>query len=293
MTSSFVLDCAPFAFKVETSFSYVRDVAKCIYGNRFAESTEFEGFVDYNVSVLNTTGLRRMFKPQARFLSEGQEPFKPLDRSQGYALLEWGLNWVVATHEFSYVIVHSAVLAKGDKAVILPAPSGSGKSTLTAYLSHHGWRLLSDEMALISPATRKVTPFVRPVCLKNNAIELVKAWFPDVYLSPVAPKTHKGDIVHMQPSVHSVSASQEPAEVVGIVFPKYDPSCFLDIYQLDKAACFKGLTHNAFNHNLMGEVGVRTMLDVVEKSACFEIHYNNMNEVSAFLDEVVSGKIDV
>jgi len=289
VTSSFVLNCSPFTFSVETQFPYIKTAAKHIYGNRLIETHEFDGYIDYHVSIANSKGLRRLLKPQARFLCEGQEPFKPLDKNQGYALLEWGLNWVIATHEFSYVIVHSAVLAKGDKAILLPAPSGSGKSTLTAYLSNHGWRLLSDEMALISPADSRITPFVRPICIKNNAIDLVKTWFPDVYVSPIAPKTHKGDVAHMCPSSHSVDEENRSAEVVGIVFPKYDPSCFLDVYQLDKAGCFQGLTKNAFNHNLLGAVGINTMLNLVEKSACFEIHYNNMSEVSHFLDELVLG----
>jgi predicted NACHT family NTPase len=37
--------------------------------------------------------------------------------------------------EVQHVIIHSAILGKGNKAILFPAPPGSGKSTLTAYLA--------------------------------------------------------------------------------------------------------------------------------------------------------------
>jgi hypothetical protein len=43
------------------------------------------------------------------------------------------------------------VLERGGRALLLPAPSGSGKSTLCAGLAFNGWRLLSDELALLDP----------------------------------------------------------------------------------------------------------------------------------------------
>lgn len=287
MSDSFILQCSPYTFKVESGFNEVSSVLLNMYGERLSPADSFEGFVDYNVALSNTTGLRQFLKPQARFLCDDYEPFKPLARQQAYALLEWGLNWVVSAHEFSYIIVHAAVLAKGNKAIIFPAESGSGKSTLTAYLSRNGWRLLSDEMALLIPNTTSVAPFVRPICLKNSSIELAKSWFPDAYFSYIAKETHKGDIIHMQPDAESLSMADVNADVVSVVFPKYDKNCFLDIYQVDKAGCFQGLTQNAFNHSILGNDGLDTLIDVVEKTSCYEIHYNNMQEVNQFLCEVV------
>ena len=159
MTYRFILSCAPYTFEVSTEFTNVAEFLRTLYGSRLIEPAHYHGFIDYKVSLSNTTGMRALVKPQARFLFEGIEPFKPFSVQQGHALIEWGLNWVVSSQEFSYVIIHAAVLAKGDKAIVCPALSGSGKSTLAAYLSRNGWRLLSDEMALISPNSSTVTPF--------------------------------------------------------------------------------------------------------------------------------------
>jgi serine kinase of HPr protein (carbohydrate metabolism regulator) len=53
----------------------------------------------------------------------------------------------------------------GGKGVLLSAVSGSGKSTLSAELALNGWRLLSDELALIDSEV-KLVPLTRPVSLK-------------------------------------------------------------------------------------------------------------------------------
>ena len=290
MTYRFILSCAPYTFEVSTEFTNVAEFLRALYGSRLIEPAHYHGFIDYKVSLSNTTGMRALVKPQARFLFEGIEPFKPFSVQQGHALIEWGLNWVVSSQEFSYVIIHAAVLATGDKAIVCPALSGSGKSTLAAYLSRNGWRLLSDEMALISPNSSTVTPFVRPICLKNHSIDLAKRWFPDAFFSKVAVNTHKGDVIHLRPDPHSIEHSTTPAQVVGVIFPKYNQDTFLDVYKIDKAGCFQGLTQNAFNYGILGKDGVSSLINIAETSQCFEIHYNDMAEVNRFLSEVVEGE---
>jgi HprK-related kinase A len=202
-------------------------------------------------------------------------------------MLEWGMNWAVAAHELQYVIVHSAVLAKNGKAIIFPAPPGSGKSTLTAHLANNGWRLLSDEMALISLGTKTVHPFVRPICLKNQSIALAQSWFPESTFSTIATHTHKGDVIHMAPPKSSSEAKSETAEIVGIVFPQYQADTTLDIYHLDMNSTFLRLIDNAFNLKAIGDEGFKTAVDLIETCARFEINYNDLNEVESFLSEEI------
>lgn len=285
MRRSVVIECSPFAFKVESSFPEVFSNLETIYGNRIVDGNDYDGFIDYFVSIKGSGGLRRLLKDQARFTCDKLEPFKPLNRSQAFAMLEWGLNWVVAAHEVSHLIIHSAVLAKNGKAVLFPAPPGSGKSTLTAYLSRNGWRLLSDEMALITPLTLEVTPFVRPICLKNDSIELVKSWYPKATFSTIAKDTHKGDVVHMAPDEDSVKLQNETAQIAGIVFPKFSKNKFCDIFSMDKATAYTLLTENAFNFSVLQGKGVQSIINIVEQVPAFEVHYNDLEELDSFLSE--------
>ena len=279
------LQLSPFTFEIETNIPAVVDNIKTIYpvDRLLPPSNTY----DYPLKVLNSGLIRHIFRPQARFLCDQREPFKPLNYSQAYAILEWGMNWTVASHEMAHVMVHSAVLAKNGKAILFPAPPGSGKSTLTAHLAFNGWQLLSDEMALLRPGTRTCTPFVRPICLKNRSIELAKQWFPQGAFSTVARDTHKGDVIHLSPPSLSWQMATTTAEVVGVVFPQYDASCDLEITTLTQAQAYMQLVSNAFNYAVLGELGFKTLTGVVENAACYAVRHSDLALLTEFLEQEV------
>jgi len=115
--------------------------------------SEANGFADFYVHLDRPRGLRRWFHPQVQFRFDVATPFKPLPLQHAFPMLEWGLNWCISSHCHQYLVIHAAVVEKDGHAMILPAPPGSGKSTLCAGLVARGWRLLSDELTLIDPAT--------------------------------------------------------------------------------------------------------------------------------------------
>ena len=280
------LNTYPFSFELKTDIDFVSDNLSLLYSDVITQIDE-EITPNYQVRLEQSGLIRRFFKPQTRFFCDQREPFLPMSFDKSLAMFEWGLNWIVSAHEFRDVILHSAVLAKGNKAVLFPAPPGSGKSTLTSWLSHNGWRLLSDEMALITPGTNEVTPFVRPICLKNNAISLAKEWFPQGRFSCVSPNTHKGDVVHLSPPKSSWDARFDKAVVSAIVFPKYSPNTFCDVYELTKAEAFSTMTNNAFNYGVLGAEGFNSLIKLVEENHVFEVHYNNLEELQKFLEDDV------
>ncbi len=278
------LNLPPFNFEIQTDITKVSENLRLIYGDALQVSNSAP---DYFLKISSGAGLRKYFYPQARFFSDQQEPFTPIPIDNGYALLEWGMNWCIATQEMRFIIVHAAVLAKDGKAVLFPAPPGSGKSTLTAWLSHNGWRLLSDEMALIIPCTNTVIPFVRPICLKNQSIQLAKDWFPKGNFSSIAKNTHKGDVVHLSPPKESWEQKTTPAQIVAIVFPKYVKDHELQITSLNQVQAFMALADNAFNFSLAGDDGFKTIVKVVEQSQNYEVCYSQVHELADFLEQDV------
>lgn len=271
------------SFCISTKIKSVQSTLKLLYADY--ELKPKQTFTDFQISVSFPGNLRRFFKPQARFYVDEYSPFLPLPKSQSYPLLEWGMNWCVAGQKHNYLLLHGAVLERNGEAIIFPAPPGSGKSTLCAYLSHTGWRLLSDEMTVINLDTGWVHPFVRPICLKNDSIALFRSWFPEAVVSDVAKDTNKGDVAHVKPPVASVSRYKEPAKVKAIVFPKYSKSIELDIYSLNKCEAYKSLSDNAFNEAVLGRRGFEALVNLVESCDTVEIHYNNLDIVAEFLLE--------
>lgn len=271
------------SFRIKSALPIIQTTLKKLYSDHTLVSAE--SFTDFPISVAAPANFRRFLKPQVSFYSDEYSPFLPLPISQSYPLLEWGMNWCVAGQKHNYLLLHGAVLEKNGEAIIFPAPPGSGKSTLCAYLSHTGWRLLSDEMTVIDLGTGAVMPFVRPICLKNNSIELFRSWFPDAVISDVAKDTNKGDVAHVKPPIESVQRYTEPARVKAIVLPKYNADIELDVYTLNKCDAYKAISENAFNEGVLGPDGFLAATKLIESCDTVEIHYNNLKVVSEFLLE--------
>lgn len=278
---SHLINTGLYTFELVSDVPQVLSSAEMIYGDAETSSKP----ADFAAKIVFDSIVRRIIKPQVTFYSDQHSPFKPLPVSQATAVFEWGMNWCIAAHEFGKLIIHAAVLVKNGKAIIFPALPGSGKSTLTAYLGLSGWSTYSDEMAIIDIDSGLVLPMYRPVCLKNNSIDLVKSWYPDSQFTSTCKDTQKGDVAHVKVSNWSQYCSFEPVPIIGVVFPKYNADSELTIYQLSQLEAFATLSRNAFNYNVLGSRGFEAVHRVIQNSRHFEIKYNDVEEVNAFLTE--------
>lgn len=247
-------------------------------------------FADFHVSVTRPRNLRRWWRPQAFFLVDGLSLFNPLSADQAFPLLEWGMNWCVSSHCQQYLIIHAAVVERGGYALILPAPPGSGKSTLCAALVQRGWRLLSDELAMIDPLSGLLHPLPRPVSLKNASIDIIRAFAPEAVLNPPVFETVKGTVSHMQPPAASVSRGREPAVPRWVVLPKYEAGSPTVLQPLGKARAMLELAENAFNYSLHGKAGFATLGRLIDAADCFTFRYSRLEEAIAAFDHLVESQ---
>lgn len=242
------------------------------------------GFADFSVSVERPPSLRRWISPQVVFSIDGASSFAPLPGDQGFPMLEWGLNWCVSSHCHQFLVVHAAVLERGGNALLLPAPSGSGKSTLCAALAFSGWRLLSDELALLDPRHGHVVPLPRPVSLKNESIELIRSFAPQAIFGPVVHETTKGSVAHLRPPPDAVSRAGETAFPAWVVFPKFSAEAEARLEPMPKARAFMGLVDGAFNYNVHGREGFRALTRLVDKADCFRFSYHRLEDAIRIFD---------
>lgn len=235
-------------------------------------------FADFHVSVVQPKNLRRWIAPQVIFRFDNYVPFKPLPADQAFPLLEWGLNWCFSTQYHRHLVIHGAVIEKNGRALILPAPPGSGKSTLCAALVTRGWRLLSDELTLVTLNALSIVPMCRPVSLKNESIQIIQDFETTVTMGPPAFDTSKGTVGHMRAPTESVMRSQEMALPAWIVFPKYEAGATAQLDEHPKAGAFMKIADNSFNYSMLGLRGFETVTKLVDRCDCYEFNYSNLDD---------------
>ena len=89
--------------------------------------------------------------------------------------------------------------------------------------------------------------------------------------------------MHLSPPALSWQRNSDPAKIVAIVFPKYNKDQTLTVTQLNHAQSFSALAENAFNFSLGGKVGFDTVVQLVETAQCYEVSYNNVEDLAEFL----------
>jgi len=269
----------PVAAEIRSPFGVVASALALLYAEHDVLATD--DFADFRVAVEPPFGVRRFVAPQALFKFDGSVRFRPLPAAQAFPLLEWGLNWCVTTHCHQYLIIHSAVLERHGRALLLPAPPGSGKSTLCAALVARGWRLLSDELALIELDGKRVVPMPRPISLKNRSIDTIARFWPDAAIGDIVPDTLKGSVAHVRPPGDSVHRALEYPAPGWVVLPRYAHGVATELAPLPKCEAFMRLVDSAFNYSVHGRAGFEALAALVDASDCRAFTYGGA------LDEAV------
>ncbi len=248
--------------------------------------------IDFYIQIKQKKGLRRFWHQQSVFTVDSANPFEPYPYNLAYPLAEWGLNWCIALSAHQNIMLHSAVLEYKGITVLFPATSGSGKSTLCSALMLRGWRLLSDEFAIIEPNSGKVIPLPRAIPLKNNSIDLIKEFSEKAIVGPTFEGTKKGDVAHLAPTSDSFLYQNEWGNPALIVFPKYDATIHCNLSTYEKGLSFIKVTQNSFNYYLTQSRGYEALSTLIQKCDTYNLKYNHLNDAIKSLTQLVEDCVD-
>lgn len=239
-------------------------------------------FADVRVTLL--PGSR--FRPRGRQVTlwaDGQRPFEPYPHESALPLFEWGSNYLLSQRLNAHLLLHAGVVARGERALILPASPGAGKTTLTCALHLAGWRFLSDEFGVIDLDTGELLPMLRPAPLKNRSIDVIGRR-PGAVLGPLFPKTRKGDVAHFVPSRESFVDRHRRANPALIVFPRFQAGAALRSTPLraGEAALRVGL--NSFNYRALGPLGFQAVVAMVQRTVACELIYGELDDAISHIE---------
>jgi HprK-related kinase A len=269
------LDVGPFRIRVASDVPFLADALHTLYANHPCSLSG--GAYDFDIGVVRPNWFRRFFRSNIVFEISGDRPFLPVAVDHAHALLEWGFNWCIGAYAHQFLILHSAVMETAGKGVLLAAVSGSGKSTLAAEMTLAGWRLLSDELALVD-AKGQLHPCPRPISLKNESIEVIRGRYPEAVFGPPACDTHKGTIAHLPASDAAVARANETVSPRIIVFPRWREGAALRVEAVGQGHAALRLIDQSFNYPILGGVGFARMADLVSATEAWELEYSSLDE---------------
>lgn len=278
----------PFLVRLRSDVPGVANYVRHLYADFAVDGMNGErDGAHFDIAIVATRGVRRWWRPQANLTINDARPFLPLPANLGGALFEWGMNWCVGNRALTWVAVHAAVVERHGRALIMSAESGAGKSTLCAALTFGGWRLFSDEFALVDPREGTIRPMPRPISLKDGSIEVIRARAPHAIFGPEGIDIEDQRFTHVRPPVESVTRANEPAPPGCVLFPRYAAGRPTRLERVPKAQALVRLVDQSFNYNNVGAAGYLAVADLVRRSDCFELEYSDLDDVIGRLDELV------
>ena len=286
-----VLQVGPFLVRLGTSLRELIEPVHLLY-THYELVDQADRIVDFDIRLDPPSRPARWRGRRAAFYIDGKRAFQPFERSISLPMLEWVVNWCVFTIPNQYLILHAAVVERGGRAAILPGEPGAGKSTLCGALAFRGWRLFSDEVAMMRPGETRLLPVPRPIGLKEQSIEVIRGFEPGAVLGPAIPGTRKGTVAHIQPDRESVERGNESAEAGWIIFPRYEAGTAARLVRMSKGYTLLKIAHDAFNFSTLGVAGFETAADVVDGCACYELSYGDLNDAVGIFHQL-AGEVQV
>ncbi len=277
-----VLGAGPYLMRIKSEIDLIAEGIGLLYEHHVCYDDV--GFCDFNLNFTVSGGLRRWYKPKMRFYFGCEEPFLPLPAHQAMPLFEWAINWSMANHSHQYLVIHAACLEKEGKGLVMPAPPGSGKSTLCAGLASRGWRLLSDELAIIDMVDGELVGLARPISLKGRSIDVIKDFAPDSVFSAGVMTETKGLVAHVKPSSESVERVGEKVLPTKIVFPRWVEGVESKLTKREKGKTFLEIAENSFNYSMLGRDGFEAMGRLIGGCSCYDFEYSDLADAVRVFD---------
>lgn len=246
---------------------------------------------DSHIVLRPQRALSDWLRPRIRVYLAGEAPSAPALRDHAVPLLESAFNWVVFTQKLRDLVIHAGTLERGGKGLILPGPAGSGKSTLCADLVARGWRLLSDELAIIRPLDAQVQAHPRPICLKNDAIDLIARRNKAASFSRRYEGTAKGTVAYMRAPDESVRRGHESVMPRLVVFPRYREGSPPTLERLEKARAFMDLISQSPNYFMLLATGFETMARLVESCDHYVLTYGSLDDATNLVTGLAHEKL--
>ena len=284
---TFTLNLGPFSHLVS---GYSEALVEHLY-HMYADCHVELSPTDVTEVILNIRApnvLRRFVRPQVTPDPGFQVPTVPLPRSMAALAFEMGLNLSVALKCCRFVTVHAGVVADERGAIIMSAESGGGKSTLTAALMCQGYRLFSDEFALISLGDGTLNPYPRPISLKQESIPIVREIAGADRISKPLTGTPKGDIAYCSVKADDLRRESEPAQARLLLFPKFALGATAQARKLSPAEAVMRLIPASTNYSLLGEPAFQALLSIVKRAPAYEITYGSTEHGLELVQELMA-----
>jgi hypothetical protein len=185
------------------------------------------------------------------------------------------------------LVLHAGAVASAGHCLLFPALSGGGKTTLVAYLSHHGFDYLADDMTPIDAATLQAEPAPTCMNLKSGSWEIVARFRPDLMQrEPIQLASRRVRLLPPPPTDPLLWRRRYP--VRAIICLRFAPSGQLALQALQPFELLQEIVESQayFQQPLVPE-RVERLVEWVGKVPGYRLSYSSLEDAAKLLRTLV------
>jgi HprK-related kinase A len=141
---------------------------------------------------------------------------------------------------------------------------------------------------MVVPGTAEVVPLCRPVSLKNESIDVIRAFEPRAVFGPVSHDTHKGTVAHMKADLVQGSHDTKTQAARIMLFPRFSHDDKQQLAPRRRTTSFILAGYHSFNYSLMGENGFHAMRSLIDSVECYDLVYHDLDWALHIIGELHS-----
>ena len=186
----------------------------------------------------------------------------------------------LAARSDSGLVLHAASAAWLGQGLLFPGRSGTGKTTVAAFLTHHSFRYLSDELTYVAEGSLVIEALNRPLKIKRTGLEVLRRHLVlDAVLSERLAGTD--DVLLPIDSSEHVPTSSVPIAVV--IFPRYSEGANFSLEPLTPAQSGLRFMECLLNARNLSGHGFAEVTRLAATVSAFEMRFAGLDQVAAIL----------
>jgi hypothetical protein len=194
----------------------------------------------------------------------------------------WRINTLVPARAGDYLFLHAGSVARGGRALLLPAERDTGKSTTTLALLENGFDYLSDEFGAIDPITSRAYPFPKKLMVSEESLE----FFPGLD-GRLVDRTGGGPHLYqraIRPDDLDARVAA-PSRVGAVIFLANDHEGPARLDATPKAEAIREMAANAFNLYRYQERGLVLLSRLVADAETFRLSGGTPRERASLIGD--------
>lgn len=181
------------------------------------------------------------------------------------------------------LVIHAALLGRGNAGVLLPGATGSGKTMLSAWFALRGLDHLSDEACYLADAESLAESFARPFCFRGPWVELLGLQNLD------RCRVLRDDAVSLVPPDLLTPVPRRPS--IGprlIVFPHFRTDATFDLTRLTPAHAAVRLIETVANARNLPDHGVGRVTALARTVEAYSLTYGCFDQLDPLVQLIDS-----